>query len=152
MIYDGLGYFVVLTACNILNLILYRASDEAVQSSGASLGYAVTWIMSQRILIHLREMSADMEGGRLDNVIVTRQLQPGRDVATALRSQFDSQKGPIDMEFGPNSPEVASANDMELDIRVHVERSVTVDYSAEGDLGQSFRKPRVKWNQKPQPV
>ncbi|KAH7910356.1 hypothetical protein BJ138DRAFT_1153035 [Hygrophoropsis aurantiaca] len=54
MIYDGLGFFVVLTASNVLNLILYRASDEAVQSSGASLGYAVTWIMSQRILIHLR--------------------------------------------------------------------------------------------------
>lgn len=64
-------------AANVFNLIIYRASDESIQSSGcvihplfiyyygtisplqtsicsASVGYAVTWIMSQRILIHLR--------------------------------------------------------------------------------------------------
>ncbi|KAH7882419.1 hypothetical protein F5I97DRAFT_363864 [Phlebopus sp. FC_14] len=151
MLYDGLGYFVVLTAVNIFNLILYQASDDAVQSSGASLGYGVTWIMSQRILIHLREMCADMKG-RLDNVVVSRQLCPGRDVATALRSQFGAHKGPIDVEFAPGSA-VASENDVELDIQVHVERSVTVEYSAEElGQGQSLRKPpRVKWNSSTRP-
>ncbi|KIK78757.1 hypothetical protein PAXRUDRAFT_311174 [Paxillus rubicundulus Ve08.2h10] len=54
MLYDGLGYFVALTAVNIFNVILYHSRDEGLQSSGASLGYVVTWIMSQRILIHLR--------------------------------------------------------------------------------------------------
>ncbi|KAH7926260.1 hypothetical protein BV22DRAFT_1033078 [Leucogyrophana mollusca] len=156
MIYDGLGYFVVLTGSNVLNLILYRASDEALQRSraypidSASLGYAVTWIMSQRILIHLREMSADLGDGRLDKVILTRQLHTGRDVTNALRSQFESQKSrPLDVEFGPASPGIGSANDMELDIRVHVEHSVTVDYPGPGDA-DSFRKPRVKWHSDPQ--
>jgi hypothetical protein len=141
MLLDGLGYFAVLSAVNIFNLILYHASDEAVQSSGASLGYAVTWIMSQRILTHLRELTADNEpdGARFDNVIVSRQLQPGRDVATALRSQFDMRKSPIDVEFGSHPPEDRSLNETELDIRVHVEQSVTVDYSAERE---TYRKPR----------
>ncbi|KIJ05259.1 hypothetical protein PAXINDRAFT_21465 [Paxillus involutus ATCC 200175] len=34
MIYDGLGYFVALTAVNIFNVVLYRTSDEGLQSSG----------------------------------------------------------------------------------------------------------------------
>ncbi|KAF8995471.1 hypothetical protein BDQ17DRAFT_1365656 [Cyathus striatus] len=72
MLYDGLGYLVMLTAVNILNLVLYRTSRD-VQNAGlvnvvfttvtdinhaittlrASLGYCVSWIMSQRLLIHL---------------------------------------------------------------------------------------------------
>jgi len=55
--YDGLGYFVALTAVNMMNVFLYRGAPHSIQSSGASLGYAVIWIMSQRILIHLREAS-----------------------------------------------------------------------------------------------
>ncbi|KAH9964946.1 hypothetical protein BC827DRAFT_901432 [Russula dissimulans] len=52
-LYDGLGYFVALTAVNLMNLFLYRVAAPAVQTSGASFGYAITWIMSQRILTHL---------------------------------------------------------------------------------------------------
>ncbi|KAI0297911.1 hypothetical protein BC826DRAFT_134641 [Russula brevipes] len=54
LLYDGLGYLVALTAVNLMNIILYRRAAKSIQSSGASLEYAVTWIMSQRILIHLR--------------------------------------------------------------------------------------------------
>jgi hypothetical protein len=123
MIYDGLGYFLVLTGVNVFNLILYRASNQAVQSAGASMGYAVTWIMSQRILIHLRELSEPTEMARFENIILTRPLQPGRTVVTALRSQCDLQKTPIDLEYSP-SPH----HDLELDVQVVVEQSVTVDY------------------------
>ncbi|PPQ98410.1 hypothetical protein CVT24_004089 [Panaeolus cyanescens] len=60
MLYDGLGYLVVLTAVNILNLILYRTSAEIQVrisfTAGASLAYCVSWIMSQRLLIHLYGM------------------------------------------------------------------------------------------------
>lgn len=55
LLYDGLGYFVALTAVNLMNVFLYRATTHIIQTSGASLGYAVTWIMSQRILNHLRD-------------------------------------------------------------------------------------------------
>ncbi|KAF9226320.1 hypothetical protein BS17DRAFT_777052 [Gyrodon lividus] len=146
MLYDGLGYFAVLTVANIFNVILYQTSNEAVQSSGASFGYAVTWIMSQRILIHLRELSSELEGGRFDNVIVTRQLQPGRDVASALRSQFEMQKGPVDEDLGTRSPAAGNTNEMELDIRVHVEQSVTIDYSADRE---SIRKLKGQWHKSP---
>lgn len=145
MIYDGLGYFVALTAVNIFNVVLYRTSDEGLQSSGASCGYAVTWIMSQRILIHLREMTPESEG-HFDNVVITRQLHPGRDVATAIRSQFESQKATVDADLGSDSPAARSTDDMELDVRVHVERSVTVDYL--GDR-ERFGKPRGQWEKHP---
>ncbi|KAF8842011.1 hypothetical protein BDN67DRAFT_966359 [Paxillus ammoniavirescens] len=145
MLYDGLGYFAALTAVNIFNVVLYRTSDQGFQSSGASCGYAVTWIMSQRILIHLRELTSESQG-HFDNVVVTRQLQPGRDVATAIRSQFESQKGPVDLDLGPDSPAAKSTEEMELDIRVHVERSVTIDCS--GDR-ERFGKPRGQWEKKP---
>jgi hypothetical protein len=58
LLYDGLGYFVALTAINLVNIFLYRGVGGAIQSSGASMEYAVIWIMSQRILIHLREARA----------------------------------------------------------------------------------------------
>ncbi|KAG2139322.1 hypothetical protein DEU56DRAFT_326608 [Suillus clintonianus] len=54
LMYDGIGFFIVLSASNVLNLVLYHTSDAETQSSGASMGYAVTWIMSQRILINIR--------------------------------------------------------------------------------------------------
>jgi len=59
LLYDGLGYFVVLGAVNTMNSILFREKyHQAIQTSGASLGYAVTAIMSQRILTHTREARA----------------------------------------------------------------------------------------------
>ncbi|KZV89610.1 hypothetical protein EXIGLDRAFT_771596 [Exidia glandulosa HHB12029] len=64
MMFDGIGYFFVLTAVNILNIILYKTAPTALQSAGASLGYAITWIMAQRILIHLRDMSDESSRGR----------------------------------------------------------------------------------------
>ena len=54
MIVDGLGYFVLLTAVNVVNMIFYKTAPTALQSSAASLGYVVTMIGCQRILIHLR--------------------------------------------------------------------------------------------------
>lgn len=77
MIYDGLIFFVVLTAVNIFNLILYQQPDVVAQSTGASLGYAVVWIMSQRILIHLRELAGDRSTSGvspISNIVV----HPGR--------------------------------------------------------------------------
>ncbi|KAG9311763.1 hypothetical protein JVU11DRAFT_8006 [Chiua virens] len=123
MIYDGLGYFLALTGVNVFNLILYRASNPAVQSAGASMGYAVTWIMSQRILIHLREMSEPAELARFENIILSRPLHPGRDIVAAFRNPDEIQKTPIDMEYAPSTP-----RELDLDVRVHVEQSVTVEY------------------------
>lgn len=63
MIYDGLVFFVALTGVNTANLVLYRQQKNLIaQSTGSSLAYAIVWIMSQRILIHLRELSPDQKG------------------------------------------------------------------------------------------
>ncbi|KAI0252200.1 hypothetical protein BJV78DRAFT_379792 [Lactifluus subvellereus] len=66
LLYDGLGYWVALTAVNMMNVFLEREIHYSIQSSGVSLGYAVTWIMSQRILIHPYNASVR------DSVIVTQ--------------------------------------------------------------------------------
>jgi len=54
LLYDGLGYFVALTAVNMANIFLYRGNNYFIQTSGVSIGYAITSIMSQRIIIHAR--------------------------------------------------------------------------------------------------
>ncbi|KAH9964954.1 hypothetical protein BC827DRAFT_1265636 [Russula dissimulans] len=58
LLYDGLGYFVVLTAINLMNIFLFRGASVVTETSGASLAYSITWIMSQRILLHPREASS----------------------------------------------------------------------------------------------
>lgn len=108
MMYDGLIFFVVLTAVNILNLILYRQLDLTTQSTGVSLGYAVVWIMSQRILIHLRELVGERSTSgvsRISNVVV----HPGRSFVvgsqhhqrtppTPLRATHSSGLSPLDQK------------------------------------------------------
>ncbi|KAG2748392.1 hypothetical protein P692DRAFT_20953801 [Suillus brevipes Sb2] len=144
LIYDGIGYFIVLSAANVLNLVFYHTTNVQTQTAGASVGYAVTWIMTQRILINVRGKSQDTQ--RLENVIVARPtLSAQKKVMTGLRSQFESKsnskgsKSAGDAEFNkPTSPH--NSNDMELDIRVCVERSVVVDYKDESEHSSSWVK------------
>ncbi|KAG1768695.1 hypothetical protein EDD22DRAFT_222601 [Suillus occidentalis] len=145
LIYDGIGYFIVLSAANVLNLVFYHTTNVQTQTAGASVGYAVTWIMTQRILINVRGKSTQ-DAQRLENVIVARPtLSAQKKVMTGLRSQFESKsnskgsKSASDAEF--NKPTSAhNANDMELDIRVCVERSVVVDYKDESEHTSSWGK------------
>jgi len=148
MIYDGLGYFVVLTASNILNIILYRTSDEALQSSGASLAYAVVWIMSQRILIRLQEMAAEFDK-QVDSVIITRNLQSAKDVTKAIRSQFDSKSPILEIPHTPGSSEANKNADVELDVQVRVEQSVSVEYQSWNRDRDHHRKPSFTWDSRP---
>ncbi|KAH7094203.1 hypothetical protein BKA62DRAFT_42920 [Auriculariales sp. MPI-PUGE-AT-0066] len=57
MLVDGLGYFTMLTAINIVNVVFYKSAPTQLQSAGASLGYCITMIGCQRILIHLRDLA-----------------------------------------------------------------------------------------------
>ncbi|KAI0256587.1 hypothetical protein BJV78DRAFT_291744 [Lactifluus subvellereus] len=61
LLYDGLGYFIVVTAMNLINLLFHRGALSSIQTAGASLGNAITWIMSQRILIHPREARTEQK-------------------------------------------------------------------------------------------
>ncbi|KAG1764513.1 hypothetical protein EDD22DRAFT_447582 [Suillus occidentalis] len=139
LIYDGIGYFIVLTASNVLNLILYHTTNFETQSAGASMGYAVTWIMSQRILIHLREMT-EQDPQHLENVVIAYpSLTARKKFLSGLRSQFEFKSqsknsknskdaNSKDTDLAPTSPRNDNANDMELGIRIRVERSVVVDH------------------------
>lgn len=131
LMYDGIVYFIVLTGSNILNIVLYRESDVHTQSAGASIGYAVTWIMSQRILIHIQEMQeARMES----SVVLARPAQSARNV---MKFGFRSKN---DADFVTSPCNTHAHNDVELDIRVHVERSVVVDYTDETEHSNSCDK------------
>lgn len=79
----------------------------------------------------------ESEKNRLENVVLAR---PARNAITALRSQFKSES-PIDAEFAPTTPRNAHPNDVELDIRVCVERTVMVDYTNESENESSCGRP-----------
>lgn len=122
MLYDGLGYFVALTASNILNLILYRASDVNIQSAGVSLSYSVTWIMSQRILIHLRDAGAPEE----PHTAVTHYLRSLQDINTAIRAYALSPTRP--QHELHRAQDLQAGEDLaELNLPVRIGRSIVAD-------------------------
>ncbi|OJA13672.1 hypothetical protein AZE42_08979 [Rhizopogon vesiculosus] len=160
LIYDGIGFFLALTGkyallffvghlpkstlsqgrTYLISSFITRPVPRLSLQEGiirASLGYAVTWIMSQRILIHLREMK---ESRRLENVVLAR---PARNALSGLHSHFGS-KSPIDADFAHTTPRNLNPNDVEMDIRVCVERTVMVDCMAESENGSSYGKPAGK--------
>jgi len=53
-----LAYFICLTAVNALNLSLYASYEGVTQSEAVTLGYTLIWILSQRILIDLHDLSS----------------------------------------------------------------------------------------------
>ncbi|THH30203.1 hypothetical protein EUX98_g3978 [Antrodiella citrinella] len=153
LFYDGIGYFLCLTAVNIVNLILYRASDVETQSSGASLGYTVTWIMSQKILIHLRDAAEDAH--TYSAHAVTRELTSARDITRAMRSlgHFEKPKprprDRLDDEYDLGSPSNSPADgfseqtENELDVKVQVEHSVKVDYDPHAYDRETYLKQKT---------
>ncbi|KAL5498685.1 hypothetical protein ACEPAH_2040 [Sanghuangporus vaninii] len=108
LLYEGLGYFVVLTAVNVFNLVLYLRENENNQSSGASLGYVLIFIMSQTILIRQRDYADKYNAASSSpstshhQVSVSRRLDTTREINEALRSQFDhdSSRGGFLDSFG----------------------------------------------------
>jgi len=57
LIYHGLGYFLALTAVNLLNLMIFRSTLDPTQSAAVPISYTTTWIFSQKLLIHLNDIS-----------------------------------------------------------------------------------------------
>ncbi|KAG1813107.1 hypothetical protein EV424DRAFT_1557614 [Suillus variegatus] len=102
-------------------IVRYRDAECSECTTRASIGYAVTWIMSQRILIHLREMQ---QASHTESVVLARPAQNAKNIMSGFLS-----KSNLDFVTSPRSMHVN--NDLELDIRVCVERSVVVDYTDE---------------------
>jgi len=101
MFRNGLGYVAVLAASNVMNLVWYlNGVGDGDRSSSASLGYMVVWIMSQNILIHVREAA---------EVRARRGFTTGRGTTQNAQSRKDGD--------GSSS----------LDVQVQIEHSIMVD-------------------------
>ncbi|KAJ6526709.1 hypothetical protein B0H19DRAFT_544512 [Mycena capillaripes] len=136
MLVDGLWYFVVLTAINFVNLVFNRLgslSDLVQQTAAASPGYCVTWIMSQRLLIHLYEVSVERRNEAIGAAVtITQQIATARDVSRAIRSQFESKSGRgFDLtvpDFDLESAHYAApVTEEDAEVHVRIERTVRME-------------------------
>ncbi|KAJ3800327.1 hypothetical protein GGU11DRAFT_773618 [Lentinula aff. detonsa] len=148
MFYDGVGYFTALTCVNILNLVIYRASQE-IQTAAASLGYCVTWIMSKRLIIHLHEVSMKR---RIDTVAnaatsssqsASSEFSSSHEVRTHVKAKsptasldltipdFDME----DMEAGLDWVEDGNVSHVRSEKTVQVERRPRAVYELGDDSG-----------------
>ncbi|KAF7340449.1 hypothetical protein MVEN_01965100 [Mycena venus] len=136
MLVDGIWYFVALTAINFVNLLFNRLpslSKQAQQTAAASLGYCVTWIMSQRLLIHLYEASVERRNESIGAAVtITQQIAAARDVSHAIRSQFESKNGrgfdltvpDFDLE---SAYYAAPMTEKDAEVHVRIERTVKME-------------------------
>ncbi|KAH9003854.1 hypothetical protein EDB86DRAFT_2890437 [Lactarius hatsudake] len=115
LLYDGLGYFVVLTLTNLANILMFRGTDHLLQSTGASFEYSVTWIMSQRILIHLRDARTDQ------TPVILAPLPSSR-----AKHQKRTEQGHI-----PGSQDQFSNTKSDLELQVRIDKSIVVDARAQ---------------------
>jgi len=153
MLVDGLWYFIVLTAINFVNLLFNRFTslNEAVQqTAAASLGYCVTWIMSQRLLIHLYEVSVERRNESIGAAVtITQQIATARDVSHAIRSQFESKSGRFDLTVPDFDLESAAPlTEEDASVHVRIERTVRMErmprvYNLE-DYSRNARSSRSK--------
>jgi len=104
--------------------------------------------MSQRILIRIRDVAAEFDQ-QVDSVIITRNLQSGKDVTKAIRSQFDSKSPILGLGHAPKSPEANTNADVELDVQVRVEHSVSIEYQSWDRDKDHQRKPSFAWDSRP---
>ncbi|KAH9072784.1 hypothetical protein EDB83DRAFT_128151 [Lactarius deliciosus] len=131
MIYDGLGYFVVLTVVNTINAILTRTTNNVLQVSGGPIGGLFTFMMSQRILINLQNVSEE----RLHTESPPHVHRSTRSLSAKGRSSTGDHQ-------------VHHQEGTEL-VQVRVDRSVVVGvgpWNAEPN-DEQYRKPEVKWDQ-----
>ncbi|KAG2338007.1 hypothetical protein BDR05DRAFT_1004545 [Suillus weaverae] len=171
LIYDGIGYFVVLTGryarlvlgtplssissgSNILNIILYHTSDIKTQAAGASIGFVVRtapeFHCSHADARNLtRSVAPPLPSHTELSEAETRRL----DHLAAVRSPQNARdmvpairspltpKSHIDPEYGLESFNDVHTDDMELEICACVKPSVTLDHSDECGLSSSWGNP-----------
>lgn len=139
LLYDGLGYFVVLTFTNLANILMFRGVLHGLPSTSASLEHAVTWIMSQRILIHLRDARADQTS------VVLAKLPSSREVVSALRFNRGTKfQTSAEQRSTPGSQDELGNSESDFDLQVRIDRSIVVDtIPDEGPKDQNIVWERV---------
>ncbi|KAF7968397.1 hypothetical protein HWV62_30679 [Athelia sp. TMB] len=135
MFFDGLGYFLLLTAVNVFSMVLYM-SESPTQSAGGALNFTITWVMTQRLLIDLNE--AGIARREKDTVTVSQTIESALEISRAARS-FDSQK-----DEGGNSAERGEQDS----VRVRIEKTVRIDEAQAApnyDYDFRARRPGTSW-------
>jgi len=139
LLYDGLIYFVALTGINMVNIFLYRQVDHSIQSSGVNLAYATTWIMSQRILLHVREARAHQT-----TVIASPPPSLNTLSSSGLRSESQVKREPMHGSLIAEMPDSQTQNPPStFDVEVRIDRSII------RDARLAFREPNAR---DPQPI
>ncbi|KAI9455677.1 hypothetical protein BJY52DRAFT_1279090 [Lactarius psammicola] len=134
MVYDGLGYFVALTAINTVNAILFRTHNSFIQGAAAPCGGVLTWIMSQRVLINLQGAGSERRNVSETPPYVHRSTR-------SLSAKDRSSTGVHQVD--PEGTEL---------VQVRVDRSVAVVGMGPGDWNAApcekpYRTPAVKWDE-----
>ncbi|KAI0255498.1 hypothetical protein BJV78DRAFT_1176101 [Lactifluus subvellereus] len=115
-----------------MNIFFYRSTNHSIQSSGVSLGYAITWIMSQRIIIHLREVRAEQK-----SVVITQMPSPPA-ILPAMRFKETKCGHGFKQNRTLGSQDDSVNTSCDCDIQVRIEQSVVMDPRLEG--GESLER------------
>ncbi|KAI9465166.1 hypothetical protein BJY52DRAFT_667974 [Lactarius psammicola] len=147
MIYDGLGYFVALTVVNTVNAILCRSTNFRIQTAAAPFSGLFTWIMSQRILIHLQDAAAKPSRTTPPPIVRPPNLDLNTQGAVRPRPRDMDGHG-LDKDTLADSSFMGSSFSSEP-IQAHVERSVVVSVGplTSASFDESSHTPTVKWNE-----
>jgi hypothetical protein len=130
-------------------LIKYPITFPSHSRSSASLAYCVSWIMSQRLLIHLYSLSAISRTSsrihwfecldatrehrdRSEAVTISQGIDHPRDVSRAVRTQFEEFDQKSTGTFNLTVPDIdeiypQSELQQETGVQVRIERIVKLD-------------------------
>jgi len=104
------------------NVFLYRRASHAIQSAGVSLAYAFVWIMSQRILLHVREVRAKQTSA------IVSPRPTFNTSTTAVRSEGQMKHElSVNTNLTADLPVISYGAPDEFDIEVRIERAMIRD-------------------------
>jgi len=110
LITHGLAYFISLTAVNALNLSLFVSLESDIQSAAVPLSHTLVWILGQRILIDLHDISLRSSSlGELKETVVIYIT------GSATRDRSGNGRS-IELQRGGSKPALDS------DIQVRIQR------------------------------
>lgn len=95
------------------------------------------------------ELGTESEARQLESIVVSRQLRSAREVSRALRSQFDKKTPVVDIGQDEHTPsDTDSQRELEFDVHVRVEHSVSVDYQPGDHESETYRNriPTSRWD------
>jgi len=105
LMYHGLGYFFALTVVNLFNILIFLSNRDQMQSAAAPVSYTLTWIFSQKLLIHLNDISLKEKAKAEETVetiiiVVSRTIESGagEDNSGVVQTSCNGEKDSYDVD------------------------------------------------------